>query len=181
MRIRTTHLLFAFAFGMGLSIIFSFPAGSSGSVRLEGEISKNNAGVGRINKPEIGAPSHLVIDTSAHSLTIHREGHSPLVLKAQGAYAMKHGTFSVARKEANPTWEAPPTYFLRRGLSLPPEGSPERTMRGALGKQALFLDQGKAIHSGPVWNDDVGGIKLSSQDMALLFDAVTVGATVEVL
>jgi hypothetical protein len=54
-------------------------------------------------------------------------------------------------------------------------------MRGALGKQALFLDHGRAIHSGPIWNDDVGGIKVSSQDMALLFDAVTVGATVEIL
>jgi hypothetical protein len=53
-------------------------------------------------------------------------------------------------------------------------------MRGALGAQALFLDQGRAIHAGAVWNDDVGGIKLSSEDMAMLFDAVGVGATVEV-
>jgi hypothetical protein len=53
-------------------------------------------------------------------------------------------------------------------------------MRGALGAQALFLDEGRAIHSGPVWNDDVGGIKLSSQDMAMIFDVVGVGATVEV-
>ena len=88
--------------------------------------------------------------------------------------------FSVTRKETNPLWQAPPTYFLRRGLSVPGEGSPERSMRGALGGQALFLDQGRAIHSGPIWNDDVGGIKLSSQDMAMLFDAVAVGATVEV-
>ncbi len=180
MRINTTKLFFAFALGIGLSIILSFPTGSSGAVRLESERVPPSSSFGKINNPDLGAPSHLTIDTSKHSLTIHRVGHAPLVLKAQGAYAMKHGTFSISRKEANPLWQAPPTYFLRRGLSVPPDGSPERAMRGALGKQAIFLDEGRAIHSGPVWNDDVGGVKLSSQDMALLYDAVLVGASVEV-
>jgi hypothetical protein len=181
MRINTTHLLFAFAVGIGLSIILSFPAGSSGAVRRETDRSRTSTSVGRIHNPELGVPSRLTIDTTKHSLTIHREGHSPIVLKAQGAYAMKHGTFSIARKEANPLWQAPPAYFLRRGLAVPPEGSPERAMRGALGPQAIFLDEGRAIHSGAVWNDDVGGLKVSSRDMELLYDVVTVGATVEVL
>lgn len=180
MRKNTTRILFALAVGLGISIVFSFPAGSSGAVRLGGAPSRSSSDVGRINQPDLDAATLLVIDTSKHSLTVHRPGHSPLVLKAQGAYAMKHGSFSVTRKETNPLWQAPPTYFLRRGLSVPEEGSPERSMRGALGGRALFLDQGRAIHSGPVWNDDVGGIKLSSQDMAMLFDVVTVGATVEV-
>jgi hypothetical protein len=165
---------------MGLSIVLSFPAGSSGTVRLEGERSPNAPGAGRIHQPEIPGTSHLIIDSSKHSLTIQRQGEAPIVLKAQGAYAMKHGTFSIARKETNPLWQAPPTYFLRRGLAVPSEGSPERSMRGALGAKAIFLDHDRAIHSGPVWNDDVGGIKLSTQDMALLFDVVAVGATVEV-
>ena len=180
MRKNTTRILFALAVGLGMSIVFSFPAGSSGAVRLDGGPARSSSEVGRINHPELGTSTRLVIDSSTHSLTIHRQGESPLVLKAQGAYAMKHGNFSVTRKETNPLWQAPPTYFLRRGLSVPGEGSPERSMRGALGGQALFLDQGRAIHSGPIWNDDVGGIKLSSQDMAMLFDAVAVGATVEV-
>jgi lipoprotein-anchoring transpeptidase ErfK/SrfK len=93
---------------------------------------------------------------------------------------MKQGTFSISRKEVNPLWKAPPTYFLRRGLPLPPEGSRERGIRGALGEHAIFIDEGRAIHSGPVWSDDVGGIKISRDDMALLFDSVPVGATVEV-
>jgi hypothetical protein len=180
MRINTTHLLFAFAFGMGLSLILSFPTRSSGTVRIEGERSRNLSDVGRIIKRDIGDSPHLVVDSSKRSLTIHRQGDAPLVLKAQGTHAMKPGTFSISRKEANPLWQAPPTYFLRRGLPVPPEGSPARAMRGALGAQALFLDQGRAIHAGAVWNDDVGGIKLSSEDMAMLFDAVGVGATVEV-
>ena len=180
MRINPTHLLFALAFGMGLSLVLSFPTRSSGTVRLEGEISPNLSSVGRIHKSDIGGSTHLVIETSKHSLTIHRQGEAPLVLNAQGAYSMKQGSFSISRKETNPLWQAPPTYFLRRGLQVPPEGSPERAMRGALGAQALFLDKGRAIHSGPVWNDDVGGIKLSSKDMAMLFTVVGVGATVEV-
>jgi hypothetical protein len=53
-------------------------------------------------------------------------------------------------------------------------------MRGALGTHAIFLDQDRAIHSGAVWNEDVGGVKIAPQDMALLFDAITVGATVEI-
>lgn len=180
MRINTTHLLFAFAFGIGLSIILSFPTRSSGSVRVEGESSRNLSSVGRIHKPDIAGSTRLVIDSSKHSLTMYRQGEAPLVLNAQGAYAMKQGTFSISRKEANPLWQAPPTYFLRRGLPVPAEGSSERAMRGALGAQAIFLDQGRAIHSGPVWNEDVGGIKISSKDMAMLFDVVGVGATVEV-
>ncbi|MEY4669193.1 MAG: hypothetical protein RL518_1892 [Pseudomonadota bacterium] len=180
MRVNTTHLFFAFAFGLGLSIIFTFPKGSSGTVRLEGEPSALASSVGRIAPSDVGAPPLVVISTSTHSLTIHRRGQSPLVLKAQGAYAMKHGTFSVSRKEVNPLWQAPPTYFLRRGLPLPAEGSSERAMRGALGTHAIFLDQDRAIHSGAVWNEDVGGVKIAPQDMALLFDAITVGATVEI-
>jgi hypothetical protein len=180
MRINTTRILFAFAVGLGISIVFSFPAGSSGAVRLDGGPSRSSSDVGRIHQPDLDTSTRLIIDTSKHSLTIHRQGELPLVLKAQGAYAMKHGNFSVTRKETNPLWQAPPTYFLRRGLSVPVEGSPERSMRGALGARALFLDQGRVIHSGPVWNDDVGGIKLSSQDMAMLFEVVAVGATVEV-
>lgn len=180
MRKNTTRTLFALAVVLGTSTVFSFPAGSSGAVRLGEAPLRSSSDVGRIVPPQAGVPTHLVIDTSKHSLTIHREGHSSLTLKAQGAYAMKPGSFSVTRKETNPLWQAPPTYFLRRGLSVPEDGSPERSMRGALGGRAIFLDQGRAIHSGPVWNEDVGGIKIASQDMAMLFDAVTVGATVEV-
>ncbi len=180
MRINTTHVLLAFGIGLGLTILLSFPAGSSGAVRSEREDSAPRTTVARFNEPTIGGPSHLIIDKSKHSLTLLRDGETPVVVRAQGAYAMKPGVFEVSRKEENPLWQAPPTYFLRRGLAVPAEGSSERSMRGALGAQALFLTQDVAIHSGPLWNDDVGGIKLSSADMALLFKVVGVGTKVEV-
>lgn len=180
MRISTTHILLAFGFGLGLSIVLSFPAGSSGAVRSDREGSVPRSIVARFNEPDIGGSSHLIIDKSKHSLTLLRDGQTPVVIRAQGAYSMKPGVFEVSRKEENPLWQAPPTYFLRRGLAVPAEGSSERAMRGALGAQALFLTQNIAIHSGPIWNDDVGGIKLSRADMELLFKVVGVGTKVEV-
>jgi hypothetical protein len=180
MRINSTHILLAFGIGLGLTILLSFPAGSSGAVRSELESSPARTTIARFNEPDIGGSSHVIIDKSKHSLTLLRDGETPVVLKAQGAYAMKPGVFEVSRKEENPLWQAPPTYFLRRGLAVPAEGTPERSMRGALGAQALFLNQDVAIHSGPLWNDDVGGVKLSSADMALLFKVIGVGTKVEV-
>lgn len=180
MRITTTHILMAFSFSLGLTIVFSFPAGSSGAVRSEREDSAPQTTAARFNEPDIGGTSHVIIDKSKHSLTVLRDGETPVVLRAQGAYAMKPGVFEVSRKEENPLWQAPPTYFLRRGLAVPAEGSSERSMRGALGAQALFLTQNIAIHSGPLWTDDVGGVKLSSADMALLFKVIGLGTKVEV-
>ena len=53
-------------------------------------------------------------------------------------------------------------------------------MKGVFGPQAIFLDKNTAIHSGPVWTDEVGGVKVSKEDMARIFQAVTVGTKVEV-
>jgi hypothetical protein len=126
---------------------------------------------------------HLVIETTKHTLTLNMPGKSPIVMTAQGAYALKRGVYTIAARVSEPKWVAPPTYFLRRGLPVPEQGSHERVMRGALGHQALMLDSAAqlAIHSGPVWNSEVGGIKLSESDMRLVFDAIKEGTRVEVL
>lgn len=130
--------------------------------------------------PSTDLAPRLIIETTKHTLTLSRPGEAPITMKAQGAYALKKGTYSVALKQADPLWYAPPTYFLRRGMKVPPDGSKARFMRGALGHQALFFDKQMAIHSGPVWNDEIGGVKLSSDDMAQLFETVALGTQVEV-
>ena len=130
--------------------------------------------------PSTDLAPRLIIETTKHTLTLSRPGEAPITMKAQGAYALKKGTYSVALKQADPLWYAPPTYFLRRGMKVPPDGSKARFMRGALGHQALFFDKQVAIHSGPVWNDEIGGVKLSSEDMAQLFETVALGTQVEV-
>jgi hypothetical protein len=130
--------------------------------------------------PSMERTPRLVIETTQHTLTLSRPGEDPVTMKAQGAYALKKGTYSVALKQADPLWYAPPTYFLRRGMKVPADGSKARFMRGALGHHALFFDKQVAIHSGPVWNDEIGGVKLSPEDMAKLFETVGVGTQIEV-
>jgi hypothetical protein len=130
--------------------------------------------------PSTDLSPRLIIETTKHTLTLSSPGETPITMKAQGAYALKKGTYSVALKQADPLWYAPPTYFLRRGMKVPADGSKARFMRGALGHQALFFDKQVAVHSGPVWNDEIGGVKLSSEDMTKLFETVGVGTQIEV-
>jgi hypothetical protein len=122
----------------------------------------------------------LIVESAKHTLTLNLPGETPVVMKAYGAYALKHGSYSVALKQTDPLWYAPPTYFLRRGMKVPNEGNKSRYMRGALGRKALFIDKQVAIHTGPVWNEEIGGIKVSEDDMARLFETVGIGTTVEV-
>ena len=130
--------------------------------------------------PEAPASPRLVIDTTTHTMALELPGESPVVIKAHGAYAMKRGAYAITLKQTDPLWYAPPTYFLRRGIKVPPEGSRTRFMKGALGHQALVLDKQIAIHTGPVWTDEIGGIKVSNEDMARLFETVTIGTKVEI-
>jgi hypothetical protein len=170
MRIRPARLLFAFAVGLGCSAVFTFPSWSSGMVR------GGEQGMGL----EQTALPRLVIESKRHSLTVTVPGKTPVVMKAQGAYALKAGSRAVVAKELDPVWNAPPTYFLRRGLAVPEKSSAASSLRGALGHQALVLTGDLTLHSGPIWNDDVGGVRVSPQDMAMLFDMVPVGTVVEV-
>ena len=138
----------------------------------------------RMRAPDQAPSNDLVpkmtIDTTKHTLTLTRPGETPITMKAQGAYTLKKGAYTVALKQTDPLWYAPPTYFLRRGMKVPPDGSKERFMRGALGHQALFFDKQLAVHSGPVWNDEIGGVKLSREDMTAVFETVSVGTVIEV-
>lgn len=183
MIVRPARLLVAFAVGLGCSVVFTFPSWSSGTLRNSGDRQPMGTSHSKLNNPieqsEESLP-RLVIETKHHTLTVTVPGKQPLVMKMEGAYALKAGAHAVVQKEQEPLWQAPPTYFLRRGLPVPAEDSPSRFLRGALGHQALRLDGSIALHSGPVWNNDVGGVRVSAQDMAMLFDVVPVGATVEV-
>lgn len=126
------------------------------------------------------APPHLLVHSASHSITLALPGSAPVTIKAQGTYAMKPGNYKVALKQSDPLWYAPPTYFLRRGIQVPADGSKARFMRGALGSKAIFLDREIPIHAGPVWTEEIGGLRVSEEDMARIFDAVAIGGRVEV-
>lgn len=157
------------ALGMGALVVFMFPAGSLGSMRPD-----NHTPTGDEALP------HLVLESAKHTLTLTVPGQAPVKMNAQGAYALAKGTFTIQQKVNDPMWKAPPTYFLRRGLQLPEDGSSAYMVKGALGRQALFMDERVAIHNSLVWSDEVGGVRVNNEDMARLFESVKVGATIEV-
>jgi hypothetical protein len=183
MIVRSTRLLLAFAVGVGCSVVFTFPSWSSGTVRVQSERQLLGASVAKLSdsaEPREESVPKLVIETKRHTLTVSIPGKEPIQMKAQGAYTLTSGSRTVVQKERDPVWQAPPTYFLRRGLPVPGHDSSSRFLKGALGHQALILEGSIALHSGPIWSEDVGGVRVSAQDMALLFDVVPVGARVEV-
>lgn len=65
-------------------------------------------------------------------------------------------------------------------MTVPEEGSRERFKRAALGPKTIFLNDHTPIHSGPVWMQEIGGIRLSPAEMRQVFSTVTVGTRVEV-
>jgi len=44
----------------------------------------------------------------------------------------------------------------------------------------LYINQDTPIHSGVVWSEEVGGLRLGSDEMARLYDDLGVGAPIEV-
>jgi hypothetical protein len=101
-------------------------------------------------------------------------------ISGEGIEQLKPGKYTVAHKQRAPLWYAPDQYFSRRSVAIPPANHQERYRRGALGEFALFLDSGSPIHAGSIWSEDVGGVRVAEEDMARLYYAVAVGATLEV-
>jgi len=122
----------------------------------------------------------LRVSRAAGKLSIEGPDTPPMSFYAQVSSSMRPGRYTVNLKQANPLWYAPDSYFRQRSLRLPPEGSKERFKRGALGSQALFLDEQTPIHSGPIGLVEIGGLRISPTDMATIFQSVQVGTVVEV-
>jgi hypothetical protein len=124
--------------------------------------------------------SSIVISRKEKTLTAINPGAAPITIKTEGAQYLPEGSFSVTLKEENPLWYAPREYFLKRSMVIPEEGSRERFKRAALGPKTIFLNNHTPIHSGPVWMQEIGGIRLSAAEMQQVFSAITVGTRVEV-
>jgi hypothetical protein len=131
------------------------------------------------NKHSNSTPS-VVVERAAKTIHLTISPQRVLQLPAEGAEHLQPGSFPIVLKQTEPVWYAPTRYFRSRGLAVPEEGRKERFRRGALGTKALFLDGQTPIHDGPVWSDEIGGIKLDSEAMTALFDALQVGSRIEV-
>jgi len=154
---------------VGLIAVFTRPSGSLGSVLpsdLKDDLDQERP--------------RLIINSRDHTLTIAMPESASVTMRTHGAWALKKGTYEITAKEVDPVWHPPGSSYLRRGLQVPQEGSPYRVVRAALGHRAIFLNESLPIHSGPVWSDDIGGLKISEDDMGKLFTIATVGARIEV-
>lgn len=101
-------------------------------------------------------------------------------LSGQGLENLKPGTFQILHKQRNALWYAPDSYFQVRGLDVPGQGDRSRYRRGALGDFVLYVDKNTPIHSGPIWNPEIGGVRLNDSDISKLYYSVEVGSAVEV-
>ena len=122
----------------------------------------------------------LLIDTQKKTASLMEGDRLALVADAKGTDALRPGRFQLVYRQRNPLWYAPASYFERRKLPVPPEGDKARFRRGALGDFVLYLTKEIPIHSGPVWSEDVGGVKLDDMSMTKMYYMLPVGATIEV-
>ncbi len=140
--------------------------------------SPDTAGAG-VTVEQPGVPS-IIISREAKTLTAIRPGEAPLVLKTEGAQYLKEGSFSITQKQENPLWYAPRKYFTNRSMTVPEEGSRERFKRAALGSRTIFLNDQTPIHSGPVWMQEIGGLRVNPGEMSQIYSMISVGTRVEV-
>lgn len=61
-------------------------------------------------------------------------------------FSTPRGIMKVRYKEKNPVWIAPDWHFVERGVPVPPQQHPSRSIPGALGTTAIYLGDGIAIH-----------------------------------
>ena len=124
--------------------------------------------------------AQIIISRTDKTITAIQPGSSPMVFKSEGAQYLSTGSFSVTLKEDKPLWYAPNTYFVNRSLEVPDQGSRSRFMRAALGRRALYLNDQTPIHCGPVWLQEIGGVRLRQSEMDQLYSMVNVGTRVEI-
>lgn len=100
--------------------------------------------------------------------------------KAQGGEDLTAGSYQVLHMQKNPLWYAPDSYFSTRSLDIPSQGDKARFRRGALGEYAVFINKETPIHSGPLWSSEIGGIRVSEDDLSKIYYQLQIGSIIEV-
>jgi hypothetical protein len=135
--------------------------------------------------PALAAPIEragvwISIDRSQRKLTLFEGATTLGSFGGEGFDGLTAGTYQLALKQRTPLWYAPDAYFAARNLPVPAPGDRSRFRRGALGDFAIFLDKQTALHSGPVWSGDIGGIRMEENDLSRIYYRLEVGSVVEV-
>jgi hypothetical protein len=163
-----------------------------GSIAVSRPVPSHTASNGQTNDPLLGfmptkqmaEPTRqgtwLRITRSSRKIEVVQDGRTTSVISGDGVQALRPGTYTIAHKQETPLWYAPDQYFALRDIEVPTNNETERFRRGALGTAAVFLDADTPIHNGPVWRDEIGGVRIDDQAMSALFNTLKVGDAVEV-
>jgi len=138
----------------------------------------------------------ITVDVSTNHAYLFRDGQ--LVAKSNAAtgsekeldhgedmwiFHTPRGHLTVKGKIKDPVWHKPDWAFLEEGKPVPPQNSPERDVKGKLGKYALSLGDGILIHG----TDDPssigrrvshGCIRVPDDMIEKLYNAAKVGTDV---
>ncbi len=93
------------------------------------------------------------------------------------------GVFSVGRKETDPVWYAPDWHFIEKGMAVPSSDSTRRYFPGEMGRYAVYLGDGLAIHGTKVQASigravSHGCMRLSDEAIEAVYSLSKVGTTV---
>jgi len=132
--------------------------------------------------PVQAAPSGvwLAINSAGTTLSLMDGDKVLSSVSGEGIQKIKPGEYKLMHKQRSALWYAPDSYFSARNLPVPPQGDRLRFRRGALGDFVLFINKETPIHSGPIWLDEIGGIRMNENDISRIYYRLPVGATIEV-
>ncbi len=122
----------------------------------------------------------LAVDTAKKTLNLMNGETLLSTSSAVGVENIKPGSYEIVHKQRAPLWYAPDSYFTKRSLAVPGEGDRERYRRGALGDFVIFINKDTPIHSGPIWLDEIGGVKIQEPELARIYYSIEVGSEVVV-
>jgi lipoprotein-anchoring transpeptidase ErfK/SrfK len=146
----------------------------------------------------IPTQTYIVINTTDNRFSLYRnrqlirEGFvssgSYTLLKTEDGekewiFRTPRGRFTIQGKTTHPVWRKPDWAFVEEGLPIPGPAHPSRFEYGVLGDYALSLGDGYLIHGTlyqrllgmPVTH---GCIRLNDDDLAAVFNALSIGSKV---
>jgi hypothetical protein len=120
------------------------------------------------------------IDRQSLKIAVYRGNTMIKEFAAEGSVSLNAGDYFVQLKQKDPVWYAPDAYFAARELVVPSADDRVRYRRGALGKFAIYPTDNFPIHSAAVWSPEVGGVRVSSADLASIYYLIPLGAPIVV-
>lgn len=122
---------------------------------------------------------YIIIDSNKNTLKLFKDGQLKLSQKIQDQLSIEKGIYKILLKQEFPKWYAPDSYYTKRGLNIPPAGDKSRYLRGALGRYVMYPKSDFPIHSAPSfftnYHEEIGGLRLSEQDLKLIFELINIG------